>query len=511
MWSFTNSSQRREKITTTPDSTKTYHDRVKKFFEQTAQQKARETKFVQRKSPIDGYIFLLAMVLTVFQFGTIVLDQLAKTAHKIDPTINLCGQAFKERFNAYAVAFLKAMFAEALKRTAPAADQVVPLLSTFSAVYLLDSSTIILPESLQDDYRGCGGAGAKAAAKLFLLVNWLTGSYATLRITAGRKADQNMGTEFLPGRKAGALWLFDLGFFKAAFLAQIANAASFFLCRLPASQLTFWVRNAAGELEPFDLDLLLRCSRRQLYEIEVIFGPKQEVLARLVIAPAPPEVAAKRRRKMREAARTQKRTPTQRSLRRCDWTLILTNASEQQLPTSTVLEVYCVRWQVELAFKLFKSDAKIEQTLATEKHRAECEFYAKLIALLLFNRMSGVVQEFVGEKISSVKLWRRMRDDLQDWLCALGQATAPAVSQLLKFLARYAKTSSSKKYRSTIQRLQRAGKEARQVKLTDPLSFLREKRKIATKRSETFTSYLSSCKVTLNPERLGCQRTVSLP
>jgi Transposase DDE domain len=453
----------------------------------------------------------MAMVLTVFQFGTIVLDQLAKAAHKINPKINVSGQAFKERFNAHAVAFLKAMFAEALKTTAPASDQVVPLLEVFSAVYLLDSSTVVLPESLQGAYQGCGGAGAKAAAKLFLLLNWLTGGYETLRITAGRKADQNMGEEFLTGRKAGALWLFDLGFFKAAFLAQIAKASSFFLCRLPATQQTFWARNAAGELERCDLDLLLRCSRRELYEIEVVFGPKQEVVARLIIAPVPQEVAAKRRRKIREAARTQGRTVTQRRLRRCDWTLILTNASEQQLPTSTALEVYCVRWQVELAFKLFKSDAKLEQTLATEKHRAECEFHAKLIALLLFNRMSGLVEEFAGEKISPAKLWRRMRGDIQDWLCVLGQGAATAASQLLKFLARYAKTSSGKKYRSTIQRLKRAGKEARQVKLADPLSYLREKKRLATKRGETFTAYLSNCKVTLNPERLGCQRTVSSP
>jgi Transposase DDE domain len=453
----------------------------------------------------------MALILTVYQYGTIALDQLAKAAHKINPEVKVVGQAFKERFNPFAVAFLKAMFAEVLKTTAPAADQVVPLLGVFSAVYLLDSSTITLPDSLKDDYPGCGGAGAKAAAKLFLLLNWLAGSYETMHITGGRKADQNMGTEFLTQRQAGALWLFDLGFFKAAFLAQIAQASSFFLTRLPASQLTFWVRNAQGELERLDLDLLLRDSRRELYEIEVLFGPKQEVVARLVIAPVPPEVAAKRRRKVREAARTQGRTPTHRTLNRCDWTLLLTNASEEQLPTSTVLEVYCVRWQVELAFKLFKSDAKLEKSNAKEKHRAECEFYAKLIALLLFNRISGLVEEFAREKISPTKLWRRMRDDVRDWLCALGQTTAAAVSELLKFLSRYAKTASGRKYRSTIQRLERASREAQQVKLKDPLSYLREKKQTAAERSKTFTSYLSSCKVTLNPERLGCQRTVSLP
>lgn len=496
---------------TTNQPTQAYHDQVRQFFENLAQETAREKKFVQRTSPLDGRLFLLSLVLTVFQCGTMALEQLAKTAHQIDPTVAVVGQAFKERFTALAVAFLKAMLVEALKTTVPRAEPVVPLLSLFCAVYLLDSSTITLPESLQEDYPGCGGAGAKAAAKLFLRLNWLTGAYETMHLAAGRKADQNMGERFLGGCQAGALWLFDLGFFKAAFLAAIAQASSFFLCRLPASQLSFWVAGRAGELVAWKLDLWLLKSRRELAELEVVFGPKQEVLARLIIAPVPQAVAAKRRRKVREAARTQGRTPRQSTLRRCDWTLLLTNASAAQLPTSTVLEVYRVRWQVELAFKLFKSDAQLETTRAREKHRAECEFYAKLIALLLFNQVSRLLQELVGERISPVKLWRRMRSDAQDWLCVLGQGTAAAVSDLLKFLSRYAKPASGQKSPSTLQRLERAERTAQQVKLTDPLGSWRGRKKTAAERSKAFARDLSSRKVRLNPERLDYQRTVQLP
>ena len=496
---------------TTPDSTKTYHDHVKKFFEQTAQEKARETKFVQQGSPLNGRVFLMSLTLTVFQYGTITLDQLAKAAYRINSKVALTGQAFKERFNAFAVKFLEAMFAEALKMTAPVGDRVVPLLEFFSAVYLLDSSVITLPDSLKDDFRGCGGVGTKAAAKVYLLFNWLNGVYETLRIENGRQPDQKMGQEFLAGRRPGALWIFDLGFFNAAFLAAIAKASSFFLSRLAASQLLFWTRQTQGELERLDLDLLLRQRARELFEIEVAFGPKQEVLSRLIIAPVPRKVANARRRRAREAARKQGRTPAQTTLNRCDWTLLLTNASERQLPTSTVLEVYCVRWQVELVFKLFKSDAKLETTNATEKNRVKCEFYAKLIAILLFNRISHLVEELASEPISPVKLWRRMRDDAQAWLCTLGQGTAAAVSELLKFLTRYAKTSSRKKYPSTIQRLERAGREARQVNLKDPLGYLRKKKRTAAERKKAFASSISSHKVKLDPERLSYQRTASTP
>ena len=466
-----------------------------------------ETKFVQRRSPLNGTIFLQTLVLNVFQFGVIVLDQLAKTAHRIDPQVEVTGQAFKERFNALAVEFLKQMFAEALQLTAPGAAQVLPLLSAFSEVHLLDSSTIILPETLQHQYPGCGGAGAKAAAKLYLRLNYLTGSYDTMRLEAGRKADQNMGQQFLARHPSGALWLFDLGFFNALFLAQIAKAASFFLCRLAASQLTFWSPRLAGALEPLDLDRFLRCAGRELFEIDVVFGPHREVTARLIIAPVPPPVVAERRRKLREAARKQGRTPTRKTLHRCAWTLLLTNANAEQLPTSTVLAVYRVRWQVELAFKLFKSDAKLETTLGSEKHRVQCEFYAKLIALLLFNRISGLVAGLAGEKISPAKLWRRMRDDVQELLRTLGRGTAHAMGEMLKFLARYAKPSSGKQRLSTLQCLGQAAKEARQVKLKDPLSYLREKRNTLAERRTAFARSLERNKVRLNPERLGCQRT----
>jgi hypothetical protein len=186
------------------------------------QKKAIETKFVRRRSPLDGSVFLQALALNVFQFGVIILDQLAKAARRINPDVEVTGQAFKERFSAAAVDFLKAMFVEALNVTAPQAAQAIPLLEAFSEVNLLDSSSVLLPESLKESYPGCGGIGAKAAAKVYLLLNYLTGSYQRIRIEAARKADQNMGEHFLAGHKPGALWMFDLGFFCAPFLAQIA-------------------------------------------------------------------------------------------------------------------------------------------------------------------------------------------------------------------------------------------------------------------------------------------------
>jgi hypothetical protein len=496
---------------TTPDSTQTYHDQCQQFFEKTAQQKARETKFVQKESPLNGTLFLLTMVVTAFVQGRIDLPQLAVIANRINPAVEVTGQAFKERFTDFAVTWLKAMLTEALKLSAPSGPcDLVPVLQGFTAVYLLDSSVVPLPESLKSEFPGCGGVGAKAALKLYLLLDWLTGYYETMQIETGRKADQNMGEQFLNGALKGALWLFDLGFFKCDFLAAIAKAESYFLCRLQA-QVSLWRRNAEGQIESLDLDRLLRCLPRELFEIDVLVGPRQAVAARLIAAPTPREKANERRRRLRQAAAKQGRTPSQASLNRCDWTLLLTNADEKQLPTSTVVEVYRVRWQVELAFKLFKSDLRLDETIATEKNRVKCEFYAKLIALLFFNQLTGLAENLLGEKVSPTKLFRRMRFDIDAWLKALGRGRSEAIKQSLFFLADYINPSLRKKTLSTLQRLEAAAGEAQQVKLRDPLGYLRGRFKSAAEKLSAFKQRLSVHRVRFNAECAIFQRTASMP
>jgi hypothetical protein len=492
---------------TTADSTKRYHDQCHEFFEKTAPEKARETGFVKNSSPLQGKLFLLTMVVTAFTQGTLALPDLAVNAHRLDPSVRVTGQAFKKRYTVVAVQWLQAMLVAALRLSVPtAACDVVPLLQGFCAVKLLDSSVVPLPATMKKEYPGCGGVGAQAALKLYLVLDWLTGQYETLQIETGRKADQNMGEPFLSGCQPGTLWLFDLGFFKVAFLAAIAQAKSYFLCRLQ-SQVQLWCRNAQGQVEQLDLDRLLHYAPPELFEIDVLVGP-QQVAARLIAAPVPRDQAGERRRRVRQNAKKHGRTATPKSLARCDWTLLLTNVLASQLPTSTVLAVYAVRWQVELAFKLFKSDLHLDETSATEPHRIKCEFYAKLIALLLFNRLTGVAEILLGEKISPTKLFRRMRGDLDGWRRTLGQGRAAATREWLAFLAGYLKPSL-RKAQSTLLRLKALTGTALQRKLLDPLGFLQAKLKNAAIRGAAFQQRLRVQHLSFQADGGGFQRTTA--
>jgi hypothetical protein len=83
------------------------------------------------------------MVLTVFTKGSLALPDLAVMARRIRAKIKVTGQAFKERYTKVALTWLQTMLVEALRLSLPnASSDLVPLLQGFTAVKLLDASTM---------------------------------------------------------------------------------------------------------------------------------------------------------------------------------------------------------------------------------------------------------------------------------------------------------------------------------------------------------------------------------
>ena len=107
----------------------------------------------------------------------------------------------------------------------------------------------------------------------------------------------------------GALFLFDLGYFKTQALAQIAEAEAYFLTRL--NHQTALYAAVGGRLQRVELPCLFHSARPSLREYPVYLGAGERVAVRLVAACVPEAVVNERRRKARHAAR--KRESTKRS------------------------------------------------------------------------------------------------------------------------------------------------------------------------------------------------------
>jgi hypothetical protein len=460
-----------------------YHNNIRHFFGESAQEEAKRSKFVKRESKIGGPLFLQGLVWTVYLFGQITLTGLGAVIEKLHPAVSVSDQGLDQRFNKRAVSFMEAMFALALRQTLGVGSDLLPVLASFSAIYILDSTSVVLPQSLQSVFLGCGGDGSSAAVKVFLLLDWLKGSYEAVRLKDGRQPDQNMGAAFLPGKAEGALWLFDLGFWSLELLKGIASRGSYFLTRLQ-SQVGLSVVETTGVVS-LDLDLLLSRLNKGIFEIDVLLGANRSVAARLICIRMPEDVVNERRRKAKEKARKHGKTLSRRSLNRLDWGLYVTNAPGEWLSTEAVELAYRIRWQVELAFKLSKTDAGLERTNSEKRERVLCELYAKLISLCLFQAMMALLD---GRKtLSYPKAWRRLRDDLLSLGKAIHKSRGLAeLRALLSYLGRHSKRSTRKRYPSTFQRIEVAEQTFLIRQMVNPATFIKMKKEEAKIVSEDF-------------------------
>jgi Transposase DDE domain len=337
---------------------------------------ARTTRFVLRRSPLGGATFSQTLVFGFLGNPQASLEELSQTAAALG--VDITPQALDQRFTEAAAACLKQVLHAALAQVVAAGPVAIPLLARFTAVYLRDSSTIVLPDVLAPVWQGCGGSTperTKAALKLQVRLEMRTGRL-DVRLQDGRAADQ--AAEFPGTFEAGALHLADLGYWSLDAFRTLTQQGVFWLSRL---QVQTAIYAATGQRQ--DLLALLRAQPAATLDMAVTLGETQRLPARLLAVRVPQEVAASRRRRLREAARKKGRQASTTRLALAAWTLLVTNMPGDRFTLREALVLARVRWQIELLFKLWKSHGRVDESRSTKPWRLLCEVYAKLLAMLV--------------------------------------------------------------------------------------------------------------------------------
>jgi len=349
--------------------------KIKDFFSDTVNQAARQTRFVQRQSGLDGLKFLQAMVFGFIENPQASLIHLAQVC--LDLGVKITPQGIDERINQYSVAFLKEMFYCAIETFKN--DQPLPLevLRQFTAVNILDSSVKALPDNMVEAYPGNGGDGPQASLKVQLVFEFLYGNLKQIALRAGREPDQAY-RDYLEVIGSGSLTIVDLGYFSVDAFKEIADQAAYFLSRY-----LFGTKLFTPNGEPVDLLQTLRATTSSSVDMNVLLGVKQRLPCRLVAVRCPQEVADRRRQKAIENGKRKGRTPSQEYLALLDWTIFVTNVPPEMLSVKQVVLLYRVRWQIELVFKLWKSYCGLGRIAGVRRERVLTELYAKMIGIVL--------------------------------------------------------------------------------------------------------------------------------
>ncbi len=340
---------------------------------------ARTSGFIRRQRQVTGAGFVQALVFGFLANPQATLEQLAQSAANVG--MPLSPQGLDKRFTQAAATCLQQVLAAAVQQVVAAHPVAIPILQRFNGVYLLDSTTITLPDALASVWQGCGGTatGSAAALKVQVLGNLTTGALRSVGLEDGRASDQRAPVQALV-LPPGALRIADLGYFTLEQIATAQAQGSFVLSRWYPRTALF-----APDGTPLDLLGVLRDHAQPTLDWDVVLGSTQRVPMRLVAERVPQEVADQRRRRIRKEAREKGRPVSAHLLALADWTICVTTVPRAQLTVAEALVLLRVRWQIELLFKLWKSHGQVDTSRSQQAWRILCEVYAKLLSMIVLH------------------------------------------------------------------------------------------------------------------------------
>jgi len=292
----------------------------------------------------------------------------------------LTRQGLHKRLTFEASDFLYKVLQESLTQVVSAMPVEKGLLSRFTHVELLDSTQIELHDELENVWLGSGGyAKGKTSSAIKLNVRWdvRTGELCELDVSDGRQHDGKSSIQHAE-MPVGSLRIADLGYWKLDVLARIAEERSYWLTRYKAGTI---ITDESDQ--PIDLleALPKQVGEQVAWQIQV--GKRAQIPCRLVAERVPASVVKQRHERLDETARRRERPFSQRTYEMAKWTIYLTNTSQEQLAVPEVLALGRYRWQIELLFKLWKSELRVDTWRTLRPERILCELYAKLIGVIV--------------------------------------------------------------------------------------------------------------------------------
>jgi len=357
---------------------------IKPFFSRDElDQLARDTGFVQRESKISGSVFLDLLVFNSENLKNQSLNDLTIVLHD-EQDVDISKQSLHERFNESAVTFLKKAMEILLRDQLDIAPFMLNL-EGINRILIKDSVCFQIDESLSEIYPGSGGSGSTASVRIQFEYDLLSGVINDISLNAFNDQDATNAVTTVELVKKGDLVIRDLAYVNVDGLTGIIKQVAFYLCRLNPKIYVYEKQEDEYVILDF-VKIYKNMKKRKINIIEkdVYLGKEAKFNTRLIIHLMPEEHIKERIRKARLNNKKKSRAPlTKEYVARAHLNLFITNTLVEVIPPHYVWKLYQLRWQIELAFKIWKSICDIEKVKKVNKHRLECYIYSKLLLIIL--------------------------------------------------------------------------------------------------------------------------------
>ena len=370
-------------MTTTPVAHINVVRALQSVFTSTADLAARQTRFRKRKSKLTGSIFVQALTFAWLSKPESTLEELAHAVETLGVPIS--PQGLDKRFGPEAAALLERVLHDAVIQVISSDPVAVPLLQRFAGgVCLLDTTTLTLPAIFAETWPTTGShkksrkkkekvGGMKVQVRLNLLDGTLNGPF----LFPARDNDQKGVLHRAPLPK-GALHLADLGFFCFERFQELQDQDVFWLTRVKAGTRLL---DAAGR--SWTLAQFLNQQMTDTVDVPMTLGAKQSLSCRFLAVRVPPGVAALRRKRQKKHAKNRRCKEHADQAAMANWNVYATNVPAEMLSVQEAWVLARCRWQIELLFKLWKSEGHLDESRSAKPWRILCEIYAKLLGMVV--------------------------------------------------------------------------------------------------------------------------------
>lgn len=386
-----------------------HSEKIVQFFDNHFNQKkchelCRKYKFIERSSSkLRGYEFIKAMVIPSPGLSTDSLIGLCRRIEEFNADAKFSPQALCERINDVSSArLMKGLFMELLQsfKAHFQVDKKLGIaLVKFNRILLEDSSCITLNEKLESIFTGNKRASAniKSQLKIDVIYDLTHGATLDANLFRGNEPDQALAGRVVKFLEPGDLLIRDLGYFSIIAFKAIALARAYFLSRL-MPRVHFYLNKE--DKEPLDLGSYLgqkRFAHLNVIELQGYLG-QEKIPSRLIVYRQPVEVTDKR---LREARKYGKNKTMTKSRRIClQFSMFVSNAPIELLPSSIIGTVYRLRWEIELVFKRWKDQLHIDYLKGIKQERVECLIWSRLCSVLLVELVCGYFKKLAEERFS---------------------------------------------------------------------------------------------------------------
>jgi len=394
----------------------------------------RATHFIQRMRTVTAAGVFFALIVRLGAHKTQYISDVLRTLNaqqgwslRYKPFWNRLAKAAFPRF-------MKAMFEHLVCELAAAVlrSQPASVASRFTAILVDDGSAMSLADGLSKIYPGRFNTITPAGVELHAHLSVTDNQMKRVVISADKEGERQFlpPTETLP---KGSLSLRDRGYLELVDFKAFNARGAYLICRAAevvnpvVDRIRNLPRKLANKWEGRHLKELPEHLRKRGLDMDVTWRLRDEgytsIRLRLVLRYNDYRVSTERMGQKRQKRAKQNR-----------WKYLVTNIMDEAVDGDAIEQLYRIRWQIELAFKEWKSYANLHELQTEHPSIAEGFIWASLCAALLKRALGNWTQLVHAKPISerlAAQSGPHTLPKFVEWLCGGPDALFDEVLQYL--------------------------------------------------------------------------------